>query len=591
MLKYDENFIAELVSRNDIETVVSQYVQLKRAGRHLKGLCPFHNEKTPSFTVFPDTNSYFCFGCQNGGDVVSFIKNIENISYIEAIKLLAERSGIALPEDNFDSGFSERKRRIYEANREAANYFYSMLFTEAGKDCLKYYFKRGLDKFTIKKFGLGFALNSWDSLVKYMKEKGFSEFELKEADLVKSGQHGRIYDNFRNRAIFPIVDVRGNVVAFSGRTLSSDDKRKYVNTGETLVYTKGNEIFGLNFAKKTKAENLVLVEGNMDVVTCHSTGFDNVVATLGTALTERQAKILSSYRGEIVLCLDNDEAGKNAAKKDIATFSNVPVNIKIAILKGGKDPDEIIKNHGGAYFSELIKNSISVTEYELLTALSRFDLEDLSDKVSFGDSAAEILSKIKNPVEKELYAGKIAETLGVSKDAVLKQIEDKSRKNIKKERNIEFKSSREVISRPTKDILKINPNRNKYLKAAIAEETIIAILARCPEALNKSLSALKPELFITDFNRKVYACMSETIKRTDSFSFTDFIGSFNEEEIAEISRIFATIKDINPSSYEDCLKDCIKTFFDEKRKIIDKPVSQMNDNEFRSLFENFDNKK
>lgn len=589
MPKYDDNFMAELVARNDIETVVSQYVTLKRAGRHLKGLCPFHNEKTPSFTVFPDTNSYFCFGCQSGGDVVSFVKNIENISYAEAIKLLAERSGISLPEDNFDSGLSERKRKIYEANREAAKYFFGMLFTALGKSCLEYYFKRGLDKNAIKKFGLGFAPDSWDSLVKYMKGKGFSELELKEADLVKSGQNGRVYDNFRNRAMFPIIDVRGNVVAFSGRTLSGEDKRKYVNTGETLVYKKGNEIFGLNFAKKTKAENLILVEGNMDVVTCHSVGFDNVVAALGTALTERQAKELSSYRSEIVLCLDNDEAGKNAIKKDIATFFNVPVNIKVAVLKGGKDPDEIIKNHGGAYFAELIKKSLSVTEFELLNALSKFDLGDLSDKAEFGDSAAEIISKIKNPVEKELYAGKIAETLGVSKEAVLNQAEEKAKKNAKKQRNKEFKSSREVISRPTKGIFKINPDRAKYLKAAISEETVIAILARCPEELNKSLADLNPEAFITDFNRRVYSYMLKKIKENGRFSLTDLIGGFNENEISEVSRIFTSIKEILPSNYENCLKDCIKTLYDEKQKMIDKPVLQMDDNEFRNLFKNFDN--
>lgn len=591
MPKYDDNFISELVARNDIETVVSQYVSLKRAGRHLKGLCPFHNEKTPSFTVFPDTNSYFCFGCQSGGDVVSFVKNIENLSYAEAIKLLAERSGISLPEDNFDKGLSERKRRIYEINREAANYFYGMLFTAAGKACLEYYIKRGLDLNAIKKFGLGFALDSWNSLLKYMKGKGFSELELKEADLVKQGQNNSVYDNFRNRAMFPVIDVRGNVVAFSGRTLSSEDKRKYVNTGETLVYTKGNEIFGLNFAKKTKAENLILVEGNMDVVTCHSVGFDNVVAALGTALTERQAKILSSYRSEIVLCLDNDEAGKNAVKKDISTFANVPVNIKVAVLKGGKDPDEIIKSRGGAYFSELIKNSLSVTEFELLNALSKFNLDDLSDKANFGDSAAEIISKIKNPVEKELYAGKIAETLGVTKEAVLSQAEEKAKKYLKKERSKEFKSSHEIISRPTKDIFKINPDRAKYLGAAISEETIIAILARCPEEIHKNLADLNPDDFITAFNRRVYENMHEKIRKNDKFIFTDLTGSFNDDELAEISRIFATISDISPSNYESSLKDCVKNLFDEKQKITDKPVSEMDDDEFRSLFKNFEDKK
>lgn len=288
-----DDFLAQLHDKVDIESVISPYVQLKRKGKLLGGLCPFHNEKTPSFYVYPETQSYYCFGCGNGGDAITFVKNIENIDYMEAVRFLCEKYGIAMPEDNFDNGLSKKRTRMFEANREAARFYYKQLFEPQGKIAQDYCVERQLRRETVTLFGIGYAPDKWTALKDYLNSKGFTDVELYEADLVKKSQKGTYYDTFRNRLVFPIVDLRGNVLGFSGRRLNEEDRAKYVNSSDTLVYKKGNEIFGLNLAKKTRQDKLILCEGNIDVVMLHQAGFDNAVAALGTALTEEQAHILS----------------------------------------------------------------------------------------------------------------------------------------------------------------------------------------------------------------------------------------------------------------------------------------------------------
>ncbi|MEG2720369.1 MAG: DNA primase, partial [Oscillospiraceae bacterium] len=430
-----DDFLSEIRMRADVENIISSYVTLKRKGKILSGLCPFHNEKTPSFTVYPETQSYYCFGCGAGGDVITFIRDIENLDYIEAAKFLADRVGLALPQDNFDNGLSKKRTLIYEANREVARFFNAQLYEKNGRDAIEYFYNRKLSDSTIRKFGLGYAPDTWDSLLKHMKDKGFSEQLLYEANLIRlsvKNEKKHYYDSFKNRVMFPIVDLRGNVVAFGGRVLD-DTKPKYLNTNDTLVYKKGNELFALNIAKKTKAESIILCEGYMDVIALHQAGFNNAVAGLGTALTEEQAHLLSRYTSEVVICYDSDEAGQKAAKKAISIFSKTTLRIKVIQMQGGKDPDDIIKKFGAERFKNLIDGASNDIEYKLLREREKFDVNVSDGKLNFLKAAAIVLSELKSPLEIEIYANKLSSELGVNKDAILAQVKDVKRINYKKQ--------------------------------------------------------------------------------------------------------------------------------------------------------------
>ena len=341
----NDAFLSELKMRTDIMDLVSSYVSLdsRRQGRTHKGLCPFHNEKTPSFMVYEDTQSFYCFGCGAGGDAITFAMKIENLDYIEAVKLLAERAGLSMPQDGYDDSLHQKKNRILAANREAARFFHSCLLDKKNSHALNYFLNRGLTAQTIKHFGLGYAPDSWDSLIKHMRSKGFSVNELYDADLVKkSTKNGeRFYDNFRNRMMTPIIDIRGNVIGFGGRVLD-DSKPKYVNTADTLVYKKSHEVFAMNYAKNSKEDFLIVAEGYMDVIALHQAGFTNAVACLGTALTNEQARLMKRYTDEVVLSYDSDEAGQKATKRAMQIFSDSGLKVRVLQLRGGKDPDDII---------------------------------------------------------------------------------------------------------------------------------------------------------------------------------------------------------------------------------------------------------
>ena len=423
-MAFDEAFLQELRSRADIESTISPYVTLKRRGRLLTGLCPFHNEKTPSFTVYPETQSYYCFGCGNGGDAVTFIKNIENLDYVEAVRYLADKVGLAVPQDNFNSDLYEKRRRMYEANRLAARFFHTVLYSEAGAQGLQYLHDRGLTDATIRKFGLGYAPKSWDALRNYMHTQGFTDLELYEANLLRmrvKNEKKHYYDAFVERVMFPVIDLRGNVLAFSGRAVTADAQRKYVNTSDTLIYKKGENIFALNFAKKSNTDALILCEGNMDVISLHQAGFDNAVAGLGTALTEQQAALLARYASEIYLCYDNDEAGQKAARKALALFSKTTLRVKVIRMQGGKDPDEIIKTFGAERFKSLLEGAANDVEYRLLRARDGLDVSTPDGKSRFLEAACAILATLKNPTQLDIYATRLCEELGVAKDAIILQ--------------------------------------------------------------------------------------------------------------------------------------------------------------------------
>ena len=380
MPSLSDSFLQELRLKTDVVDLISSYVSLKKRGNTYVGLCPFHNEKTPSFTVYENTQSFYCFGCGAGGDGVSFMRKIENLDYIDAVKLLAQRAGMQMPDEGYDDSLSKKRRVILQINRETARFYHNYMMSEQGKVGLQYFLNRGLSQKTIRHFGLGYAPNNWDELFKHLKSKGYNVSDMLAAGVVRKGEKG-YYDYFRNRVMTPIIDVRGNFIAFGGRVLD-DSKPKYINTSDTLVYKKTNEVFGLNYAKDSGKDSLILCEGYMDVIAMHQAGFTNAVAGCGTALTNEQVRLLSRYAKEIILVYDNDEAGQKALNKAISLFDQVDVKISIPTLSGGKDPDEIIKNFGRARFADMLENSSNEVEFAIMKLRRGFNLQTICERGS-----------------------------------------------------------------------------------------------------------------------------------------------------------------------------------------------------------------
>lgn len=577
-MRFSDEFLAEVRERNDIVDVISPYVDLQVRGSMAKGLCPFHNEKTPSFTVYINTQSFYCFGCGVGGDAIGFIRNIENLDYTEAVTLLAERSGLALPADGFDDSRAKMKRRMYDANREAARFFHKCLFTEEGKTGLDYFLSRGLTMETIRHFGLGYAPDKWDSLKRYMRSKGFSEAELLSADLLKKTQQGNVIDTYRNRAMFPIIDVKGSVIAFGGRVLD-DSKPKYINTSDTLVYKKSQGVFALNFAKRGSDKTLILCEGYMDVIAYHQAGFTNAVAGLGTAFTPEQAKLLSKYADEVILSYDNDEAGQNATRKAISILSKTPLRIKVARLQGGKDPDEIIKKYGKDHMRKLLSSSVGDVEFDLQRAAQGFDLNTSDGKVAYLERAVDILSKIHNPIQWDVYASKLSSQLGVSKEAIVVQIEKKSKQRTRRETRDNFAKATSFND----DMLKkVNPERQKNLVAAKAEETLIASLLQNPDFYSKIRERVKPDDFATELNRRIYSLIANHIEQHRPLEITYFASELSDEETGYLVRLEAMREKLG-NTVQECI-DCIKRMQDEKKERETKNPAGMTDDEWALHF-------
>ncbi|MGN0568299.1 MAG: DNA primase, partial [Acutalibacteraceae bacterium] len=389
-MRLSDSFLEELRSRVDIESVISPYVNLRRRGKNLVGLCPFHNEKTPSFTVYPENDSFYCFGCGVGGDVITFVRRIENLDYLEAVKMLADRAGMALPEDGFDDSMAKQRTAVLEANRAAAKFFHAELMSERGREALDYFLGRGLTIETIRHFGLGYAPDGWRALKNHLNQKGFDDTLLESANLLRrSEKNGKVnyYDNFRNRIMFPIIDPRGNVIAFGGRVMD-DSKPKYINTSDTLVYKKSNGVFALNFAKNGNDGKLIVAEGYMDVIALHQAGFTNAVACLGTALTKEQANLLSRYAKEVLISYDSDEAGQKATARAINIFSSTGLEVRVLRLSGGKDPDEIIRKYGAQRFRDIIEGAANDTEYRILRAREGIDISSDDGNLKFLSLAA-----------------------------------------------------------------------------------------------------------------------------------------------------------------------------------------------------------
>ena len=442
-----DQFLQELKYRSDIEQIIGSYVNLRRRGRTLSGLCPFHSEKSPSFTVYPENQSFYCFGCGAGGDVISFIRRIENLDYMESIRFLAQRAGMQVPEEAGDDRSARLRKRILELNRDAARYFHRNLMSEAGRPGRAYLIGRGLTKATITHFGIGYASEGWNGLTDAMKKLGYTKEELLAAHLANEGQRGGYYDIFRNRAIFPIIDLRGNVIAFGGRNLGEKGP-KYLNSSDTPVFKKSRNLFALNFAKGSDRKELILCEGYMDVVSMHQAGFTNAVATLGTALTEEQSRLIAQYTGEVVLSYDSDAPGQAATRRATGLLEAAGVKIRVLSIPDAKDPDEFIKKFGAERFAQLIEGSSSATDFAINKLRQENDVTTAEGKVSFLKQFAVLMAGLPNPIEREVYLSKVCRELEVDKAAVAGQIAREQKRRDYRDRK---KEERDLIAPPIRE--------------------------------------------------------------------------------------------------------------------------------------------
>ena len=539
-------FIDELIARNPIEDVVGQYVTLKRSGSNMFGLCPFHGEKTASFSVAPEKGIYYCFGCHKGGGAINFMMELEGLSYPDAVRKLAQRAGMEVPEDEQYQSRYKQQERLWALMKEAGRFFNSQLYSPAGKECLAYVQKRGLSKSIVTQFGMGFVPNSWNALVDAMRKKGYTDQELIAADLVGE-KNGRIYDRFRNRLMFPIIDVRGNVVGFGGRVLD-DSKPKYLNSNETVIFNKRKNLFGLNFAKKSKQGFMILVEGNIDVITLHQYGFDNAVASLGTSLTEEHANLLSRYTEQVVLTYDSDEAGQRAAKRAIPMLEKVGIKVKVLNMKDAKDPDEFLQKFGADKFKLLLQGSSDRVEYQLNAIRAKYDLGEDAQKVQFVQEAAELISTLESSVKREVYGGRVAESAGISMDAMKLEVN----KAFKRRMAIKKKQQEKADLAPMKALQpKTRSIRYDNMKSAMAEETVLALALRENALLDLS-TKLTPEDFSVPLLGRVYGQMLSRHQQGLEVSLA-VLEDLEPEEMSHLSGICQRQQGpVSDTAYRDC---------------------------------------
>lgn len=580
-MRFSEDFLSELRARTDIEELIGKYTEIRHRGsRTPVALCPFHTEKTPSFVVYRDTQSYYCFGCGAGGDAITFVKNIERLDYTEAVRFLCERAGMNMPLDPVDDEYNRMRRRCFEANREAARFFFASLSSPGAEEARKYIEKRKLTPETVKHFGLGFAPDRWDSLIKHMKGKGFSETELVAFDLAKKTQKGSVIDAFRNRLMFPIMDLRGNVIAFGGRVLD-DSKPKYLNTSDTIVYKKSQALYALNFAKNSSERKLILCEGYMDVIAMHQAGFTNAVAGLGTAFTTEQISLLTRYCDELTLCFDSDEAGKKATRRALSMLSNAPLKIRVMSLADGKDPDEIIKSGGKEKMNNIINAAVNDTEFALGEARSKYDLSTEDGKLGFLNDAVTVLASVKNAIERDIYISKLSGELEVEKRAILTQMEKQKRYNIKAAEASRFNEAMN-ITRGEEKVESPNPEKKGNVRAVKAEEMILATLLKHPDYLKRLSGELTADIFVTDFNRRYFEDISSRILSGGSLELFSFGEYSDNKEMSYLSYLFAKGSTLADSP-EEC-KQCIKTLLEEKNKKNIPEIGKMSSEEYLELF-------
>ena len=550
-MAFPPSFLAELAARNPIEEVVGQYVNLRRSGSNLFGLCPFHGEKTASFSVAPDKGIFYCFGCHKGGSVINFEMEIEGLSYPDAVRALAKRVGMEVPEDEQYQNRYRQQERLWALSKEAARFFHAQLYAPAGAEGLAYAQKRGISKATLTKFGIGFAPDSWSALCDAMREKGYTEEELKESGLVSVSQkNGHIYDRFRNRLMFPIIDIRGNVIGFGGRVMDNATP-KYLNSPETIIFNKRRNLFALNLAKKTKLGYMILVEGYMDAVALHQYGFDCAVASLGTSLTGEHATLLSRYTEQVMLIYDGDEAGQNATKRAIPMLEKAGLQVKVLQMRDAKDPDEFLKKFGADRFRLLLEESSNRVEYQLRGIQKKYNLSEDDQRVQFISEAAEFISTLGSAVSREIYGGRVAEAAGITPESMKIEVEKAFRRRVAREK----KKQERIDLSPAISLQPKDRNiRYDNVKSAMAEENLIAMVLKEP-ALLAACSSLTVDSFSSPILGRVFDQLCQSMARGSEPSLAS-LTDFTSEEMAHIASVLQ--RHDGPVS-EQALQDCIRT--------------------------------
>lgn len=570
-----DSFLQELKQKSDIEDIISSYVSLKKRGRTFVGLCPFHNEKTPSFTVYPETESYYCFGCGAGGDVINFVKRIENLDYLDAVKMLAQRAGMQMPDEGFDDSLAKKRRIILEINRETARYFHNCLISPDGKQGLNYLLGRGFTKKTINHFGLGYAPDSWDALIRHLKSKGYSLGDMLDAGVVGKGKKS-YYDYFRNKVMTPIIDVRGNVIAFGGRVLDNS-KPKYMNTSDTLVYKKTNVLFGLNYAKDSGSDALILCEGYMDVMAMHQAGITNAVGGCGTALTPEQVKLISRYAKEVILAYDADEAGQKALNKAIALFNQTDLKVRIPGLMGGKDPDEIIKTYGVEKFRAMLEGSANEIEYALVNLRNKYNLATTQGKIDFLNDSIKVLDEV-TPIEQDLYISRLAEELGVEKQSIKSQLQDYHRRTFRTKQRRQYSK---IVDDSIKTTRKMSHDASASIRKIKAQDRLIGLLMLYPDCA-ELCTDLDENILSEGFIRKVYHEIITKLNDNESIDLITFGQVLSDEEMGRLSGITALSS--NSADPKKEFSDCVKTLNEEYKKSQLTNAENMSDDDFRNLF-------
>ena len=581
-----QEYIQEVVRRNDIEEVVGQYVKLRRTGRTMTGLCPFHNEKTPSFVVYPDTQSFYCFGCGAAGDVIGFVRKYNNLGYVESVKQLASRAGMPLPEESDHEATA--RQRLLEINRCAARYFYENLNAQTEEAALARRYwkeKRGLSDAAIRRFGLGYAPDEGFGLVNYLKRRGFRDDELEHSGLIRRSERGNLYTIFRHRVMVPIIDVRGAIIAFGGRVLD-DSKPKYVNSPETLVYHKSDTVFALQIAKRSASRRFVLCEGYMDVISMQQAGIDTAVCACGTALTPEQVRLISEYADEVILSYDSDEAGQKATLRSLELFRNSPVKVGVLQIPGAKDPDEYIKKYGAERFKALLDGVGNALDFRLGRLRSQYDLSQDAQRLEYVKEAVDLLAQRSSPTEQEVYAGRLAEETNISKAAIMTQLGTAVKKAGSKRRR---EHDRQVLRSGEMDQIKVSytAGGSQALGIVSAQQRLLAAILREPQYLDLVKDQLTAEQFIQPQQKELYEAMLRCREQGVDISLATLRAFVSEEALNELSHLAAQYSDVN------CTPDDIRLYLDRIARgmpVASKAASMTNE-ELSSYFQSMREKK
>ncbi len=544
MVKLSEDYIIRLKSICNISTIVSNYVELKSTGKNKKCCCPFHSEKTPSFVVFEETESFYCFGCGIGGDVITFIEKIENLDYVSAVQFLSKYAGLSLPEDDFTDIKNKLRKKILEINKQAARFFFNNLKRDEAKKALTYlYKKRKIFKNIIVKFGIGFALNSWDSLKNHLKDLGYGYEDMKKADLVVSSRNGNYYDKFRNRIMFPIIDLKGDVIGFGGRSIDEMSQPKYLNSADTLVFKKSMNVFAMNFAKNSGFDDFLLCEGYLDVVNLHQHGFCNAIATLGTSLTKEQTRLIARHSKDVILAYDMDEAGNIASNRAFLMFDDIGVKVKRLTYSSAKDPDEYINKFGARKFFKEIEN-VKTFEYIKFQELSKkYDIKNLEQRNKYIEEYCGLVAELKNALKKDLYIGNICSKLNLDRYVISSHVKFIEKKKFKRE------SNRNLINKS----LMLKKSNNIPFKVIKAQEGILRYLYLNPDKIEEIDKKMDLNYFVFDWQKELYSFLLKLIYAKKSLDLSVFREILKEEEIAKFSKIINTKENYKniPKEFED----------------------------------------